>query len=98
MKISDILKEKMTFSFEVFPPKEEKPIEPLLETLNRLYGFRPDFISCTYGAGGSNVGRNMEICKEISQSGVTVPLTHFTCIGNTKEGIKRNWKIIFVEE
>lgn len=89
MKISDILKEKMTFSFEVFPPKEEKPIEPLLETLKRLYGFRPDFISCTYGAGGTNVGRNMEICKEISQSGVTVPLTHFTCIGNTKEGIKK---------
>lgn len=88
MKISDILKERMTFSFEVFPPKEDKPIEPLLETLNRLYSFHPDFISCTYGAGGTNVGRNMEICKEISQAGMSVPLTHFTCVGNTKQGIK----------
>lgn len=89
MKIADILKKKMTFSFEVFPPKEKQPIEPLINTLNQLYQFQPDFVSCTYGAGGTNVGRNMEICHEIKKAGMAIPMTHFTCISNTREGIKR---------
>ncbi len=72
MKITDIMKERMTFSFEVFPPKEHQPMEPLLETLDHLYGFKPDFISCTYGAGGTNAGRNMEICKAIKDSRQTI--------------------------
>lgn len=90
MKITDIMKERMTFSFEVFPPKEHQPMEPLLETLDHLYGFKPDFISCTYGAGGTNAGRNMEICKAIKDSGQTIPVTHYTCIGNKKEKIKED--------
>ena len=65
MRISEILKEKKTFSFEVFPPKNDKPMEPLLETLDELSKFNPDFISVTYGAGGTNKGRNNEVCKEI---------------------------------
>lgn len=88
MKVSQLMKEKMTFSFEVFPPKMDKPMEPLLETLDRLYEFDPDFISCTYGAGGTNAGRNLEICKEITKSGRTRAVAHFTCIGNTKDGVK----------
>lgn len=89
MKITDIMKKKMSFSFEVFPPKLDRPIEPLLETLDHLYSFDPDFISCTYGSGGTNVGRNMEICKAIQKSGKTIPVTHYTCIGNTKENISK---------
>lgn len=92
MKVSDIMKERMSFSFEVFPPKADQPIEPLLETLDHLYTFNPDFISCTYGAGGSNAGRNTEICKSIQESGKSIAVTHFTCIGNTKEGIKESLK------
>jgi methylenetetrahydrofolate reductase (NADPH) len=88
MKVSQLMKERMTFSFEVFPPKMDKPMEPLLETLDKLYEFNPDFISCTYGAGGSNAGRNLEICTEIGKSGKTRAVAHFTCIGNTKEGVK----------
>ncbi|MFV0528594.1 MAG: methylenetetrahydrofolate reductase [Lachnospiraceae bacterium] len=86
-RVSDIMKERMSFSFEVFPPKPDQPIEPLLDVLGKLYGFNPDFISCTYGAGGTNVGRNTEVCKAIHDSGNTA-VTHFTCIGNTKEGVK----------
>ncbi|WP_303864228.1 methylenetetrahydrofolate reductase [Alkalibaculum bacchi] len=89
MNIPQIMKERMSFSFEVFPPKEDKPIEPLLNTLDYLYKFNPDFVSCTYGAGGTNAGRNVEICKAIKDSGKTIPVTHFTCIGNSKEKIKR---------
>lgn len=86
MKISEILKERVSFSFEVFPPKMEKSLEPLKETLNELYKFKPDFISCTYGAGGTNKGRNIELCEIIENSSYDV-MTHFTCIGNTKQDI-----------
>jgi methylenetetrahydrofolate reductase (NADPH) len=87
MKIADIFDERMSFSFEVFPPKADQPMEPLLDVLNKLYGFQPDFISCTYGAGGSNKGRNVEVCHAIKDAGVEC-MTHFTCIGNTKEDIR----------
>ncbi|GAQ25305.1 5,10-methylenetetrahydrofolate reductase [Tepidanaerobacter syntrophicus] len=88
MKVTDIMKKRMSFSFEVFPPKAEQSMEPLLDTLEHLYAYKPDFISCTYGAGGTNVGRNMEICKAIKESGKTIPVTHYTCIGNKKEKIR----------
>lgn len=88
MSVVDIMKERMSFSFEVFPPKPEQPMEPLLDTLSHLYEFQPDFISCTYGAGGTNVGRNVEVCKAIQDSGKSIAVTHFTCIGNTREGVK----------
>ena len=84
--IEELLKEKMTFSFEVFPPKDDEPLEPLLETLDNLYKYNPDFVSCTYGAGGANVGRNEEICAAILESGHNV-MTHFTCIGQSEETI-----------
>ncbi|NLN97211.1 MAG: 5,10-methylenetetrahydrofolate reductase [Eubacteriaceae bacterium] len=85
MKITDIMDNRMTLSFEVFPPKMEQPVEPLLETLEHLYKFNPDFVSCTYGAGGTNAGRNLEIVTAIQNSGKAIPVTHYTCIGNTKE-------------
>jgi methylenetetrahydrofolate reductase (NADPH) len=87
MKISDILKSKKTFSFEVFAPKPDKPMEPLLFTLSELYGFRPDFISCTYGAGGTNKGRIIDVCAAVKESGHEI-MTHFTCIGNTRADIR----------
>ena len=88
MKISDVLKEKMSFSFEIFPPKEDKPLEPLRDVIGKLKRFNPDFISCTYGAGGTNRGRSLEICDIILQQGIEC-LTNFTCIGNDKESIIR---------
>lgn len=92
MKIKKLLEERMTFSFEVFPPKTEQPVEPLLETLRHLYAFRPDFISCTYGAGGTNKGRQAEILDAIQKSGCTEPLAHFTCIGNTRADIEASMR------
>jgi methylenetetrahydrofolate reductase (NADPH) len=59
----------------------------LLETLSKLYQFKPNFISCTYWAGGSNKGRSLEICEEVKQSGHEV-VAHFTCIGNTRADVK----------
>jgi methylenetetrahydrofolate reductase (NADPH) len=55
--------------------------------LDKLCTMRPDYISCTYGAGGGNVGKNLEVLDAVEQK--TIGITHFTCIGNTREGIKQ---------
>ncbi|MCL2127488.1 MAG: methylenetetrahydrofolate reductase [Treponema sp.] len=89
MKIAELLQKKMTISFEVFPPKDSVPMDGILETLSRLYQFKPDFISCTYGAGGSNKGRHMEVCAAVHKSGNLI-MPHFTCIGNSREDITKS--------
>ena len=87
MKIIDRIQAGMTLSFEVFPPKSDKPLEPLLATLEQLYTLSPDFISCTYGAMGSNKGRNLEVVKSIQQGGKCEALSHYTCVGNSKDDV-----------
>jgi methylenetetrahydrofolate reductase (NADPH) len=88
MKISDILQKKTALSFEIFPPKEDRPLEPLLDTLSHLYAFDPDFISCTYGAGGTNKGRSLEVAEAIKQSGHEA-LPHITCVGSGRDEIEK---------
>lgn len=91
MTVPEILEERAAFSFEVFPPKTDVGMEKLCSeggVLDHLYELKPDYISCTYGAGGTNVGKNLEVLDKIRKDGKAIPVTHFTCIGNTKEGIK----------
>lgn len=87
MQIIERLKERKTLSFEVFPPKADRPIEPLLGTLEQIYGFSPDFISCTYGACGTNKGRNLDVVRSIQQRSACEALSHFTCVGHTQEDV-----------
>ncbi|MCI9057751.1 MAG: 5,10-methylenetetrahydrofolate reductase, partial [Oscillospiraceae bacterium] len=91
MSVADIFEERAAFSFEVFPPKTDAGMEKLCGqggVLEQLYTLNPDYISCTYGAGGTNVGKNLEVLDKIAKDGKCVPVTHFTCIGNTREGMK----------
>ena len=88
MKLSEAMREKMLLSFELFPPKTEKGMANLPGTIEHLMKYRPEYISCTYGAGGGNVGANREVCQMIRNAG-TIPVTHFTVIKNTKEGIRQ---------
>ena len=63
MSVADIFEERAAFSFEVFPPKTDVGMEKLCGAggvLEQLYTLNPDYISCTYGAGGTNVGKNLE--------------------------------------
>ncbi len=85
--LSEMMKQKQLLSFELFPPKTDKGMENLPGTIEKLCEFKPEYISCTYGAGGTNVGKNRDVCQMIKNAG-TVPVTHFTVIKNTKEGIK----------
>ena len=91
MKLSELMKKRMCFSFELFPPKTDAGSEKLLSSggvLDKLCTMKPDYISCTYGAGGTNVGMQVPVLKAIKDAG-TVPVAHFTCIGNTKDGIRQ---------
>jgi methylenetetrahydrofolate reductase (NADPH) len=87
VKLSEIMKQRETLSFEVFPPKTDVGMEKLPKVLDDLCRFKPEYISCTYGAGGTNVGKNREVLQLVKNAG-TVPVTHFTVIKNTREGMK----------
>ncbi len=81
---------KTGLSFEVFPPKKDEEFEnvyPLLQQLARLH---PDFISCTYGAGGSRAGKTIEITSYIQQQLHIDAIAHITCVGFTKEDLHKN--------
>ena len=71
MKLSEKMKEKQLLSFELFPPKTEKGMANLPGTIEHLMEFKPEYISCTYGAGGGNVGANREVCQMIKNAGTT---------------------------
>lgn len=88
--IKDIFSEKRTtLSFEVFPPKKEDDFDSVYETLNSLKELNPDFISVTYGAGGSKSKKTIEIASYISNTLHIEALSHMTCVGNTKDDIRR---------
>ena len=72
-------------SIEVFPPKTPDGDQALFETLDRLINFRPAFVSCTYGAGGSTRDRTLELCQEIESRYDTVATAHLTCVGSTRD-------------
>lgn len=86
--ISNLQKEKkQLLSFEVFPPKKEGELTKAFEILDELSALKPDFISVTYGAGGSKSKKTVEIASYI-QNNLHIPaLAHLTCVGNKKEEI-----------
>ena len=87
MRIAERMAKAPTLSFEVFPPKTEAGMGRLRAVLEELYKWNPDWISCTYGAGGSDKGYNLEICKAIADAGRATPVGHYTCIHHTKADI-----------
>jgi len=72
-------------SVEIFPPKTPDGDAALLETLDHLAAYRPAFVSCTYGAGGSTRDRTLELCREIESRYDTVATAHLTCVGSTRD-------------
>ncbi|MBE6984165.1 MAG: 5,10-methylenetetrahydrofolate reductase [Ruminococcaceae bacterium] len=92
MSVIDILKQRNTLSFELFPPKTDAGMDKLRGVLQQLYTLKPDYISCTYGAGGTTVGKNLELLDQIVHDNQTVGVTHFTCIGQTEDTVQRQLK------
>ncbi|VVB83327.1 Methylenetetrahydrofolate reductase [uncultured archaeon] len=86
MKIKDILAGKdFSLSFEVFPPKRDGDVEILYRTIGELKKLKPDFVSVTYGAGGSSKDKTLEIAASIKKNFGLEVLAHITCVQTTKE-------------
>ena len=89
MKISDILREdKTTISFEVFPPKTTANSESVKKAALGVAALHPDYMSVTYGAGGSNRGNTLHIAEEIQKAENVTTIAHMTCVGAGKEDIR----------
>ena len=81
MKIRDLItQDKATLSFEVFPPKKAAALG--------IAAFKPDYMSVTYGAGGSTKGHTIQLAREIQEKYDVPTIAHLTCVCASKEGIK----------
>ncbi len=87
MKIKDIIAEnKITFSCEIFPPKNHLNIDRAKEIVDQICDINPDFISVTYGAGGGTSKQTVEIAEYINSKGTT-SLAHLTCASLDRQGV-----------
>lgn len=91
MKLRDIIgKDKVTLSFEVFPPKTQTNYESVFDAAMNVASLKPDYMSVTYGAGGSTRENTVKFADAIqSKYGVTT-IAHLTCVGATKADIRRS--------
>lgn len=78
-----------TFSFEVFPAKTPESHARLLATLKELCALKPDFISCTYGAGGSSRDKTFDVVEHIQNTHHVPSMAHLTCISHTRDEINK---------
>ena len=86
MRIGEIYRQgRCGVSIEIFPPKTPDGDEGLLRTLGRLAPYRPAFISCTYGAGGTTRTRTIDWCVEIQKRFGLTATAHFTCVEATRD-------------
>lgn len=99
MKISDIYgKNRKSLSFEIFPPKKDSELKNIDETLDILCELNPDYISVTFGAGGSaNCNRTIELAKKIKHEYHVEPVVHLTCLHYSKAEIDEFAKILAYE-
>ncbi|MBK5252023.1 MAG: methylenetetrahydrofolate reductase [NAD(P)H] [Peptostreptococcaceae bacterium] len=88
MKIKDLyIQKKPVISFEIFPPKKNTPIDTVYDTIEALKDLKPDFISVTYGAGGSTARTTLELASTIRNKYKVETLAHLTCATSTKNEI-----------
>ncbi len=78
------VKSGLTYSFEFFPPKDTEGEERLWAAMSQLESIAPDFISVTYGAGGSTRDRTIRITSEITARIHVPTVAHLTCVGSTR--------------
>jgi methylenetetrahydrofolate reductase (NADPH) len=88
MRIDDILAARRpVFSVEFFPPKSEEATARLFETARSLRELEPDFVSVTYGAGGSTREGTVEITRALKEELGFETMAHLSCVGETAEGL-----------
>ena len=88
MRIADKLAGHQTFSFEIFPPKGDMPLETAYAVASEMAADRPDWISVTYSAGGSgNSANTVPIAGQIEHDLGVTALAHLTCLGSAREDV-----------
>ncbi len=88
MRIGEILNShRPVFSVEFFPSKTDEGRDELLETARELSGFGLDFVSVTYGAGGSTREGTVDITRALKEDAGLEVLAHLSCVGETREGL-----------
>ena len=93
MFIRDMLNnDKVTVSFEVFPPKADSSFDVVKSAIGELNGLHPDYMSVTYGAGGSTSKRTVDIASHIQNELGTNALAHLSCISATRGQIAEQLK------
>ena len=75
-------------SFEFMPPKDDAGEAVLWEAIERLEPFAPDFVSVTYGAGGSSQDRTLRITEEIGRRTSLTAMAHLTCVSQTTDDLR----------
>ena len=89
MKITELLKnDKLSLSFEVFPPKTESNFDSVKTATEEIAKLRPSFMSVTYGAGGGTSKYTLDIAKNIKERYDVPSLAHLTCVSSTKETVR----------
>ena len=76
---------KVQISFEVYPPRKPEAMGELQEAILKLSSVAAEFISVTFGAGGSETKNSLEVLKFIKENSGSTPLAHLTCVGTTSE-------------
>ncbi len=88
MKIKELLSQgRITFSCEIFPPKKENGFNSVMQVADRICELNVDFISVTYGAGGSTSRKTVEIASYIQNNRHIPALAHLTCYGSSRRQI-----------
>ncbi len=89
MKLVDYYRDgRRGLSFELFPPKTEAGLQSLYEHVDRLMAFKPDYFTCTYGAGGSTQGLTLDVLSEVRRRTELPVASHLTCVGATADEIR----------
>jgi methylenetetrahydrofolate reductase (NADPH) len=78
-----------SFSIELFPPKDESGETRLWEAVNELATLSPDFVSVTYGAGGSTRDRTIRIASQLTTHTGIPTVAHLTCVGSTRDELEK---------
>ena len=79
---------KIGLSIELFPPKTDQGMEDLMKTVGQLAPFRPDYFTCTYGAGGTTRDRTLTITSRVKKEFGFPVASHLTCVGSTVEQLR----------
>ena len=96
MKLCDIFSNRLSISFEVFPPKTDSSFDSVKHATEEIAKLSPAFMSVTYGAGGGTSKYTLDIAKNIKSRYNVPTLAHLTCVSSTRETVRK--KILQMKE